>query len=149
MTVGSGGGPAAGIVIVGKGGGIALTASVAAAPLTPPEPGEGGWAAWESDSGSIAGSIFFSASTSPAAAGLAAPEPGEGGSAFDSEAEEEEDNGGAASDVADGNFAKNSEIGFQADLASSHARSVALRLPSATFSRMTDSEKRPAYCPFR
>src|SRR2546423_2921255 len=54
-----------------------------------------------------------------------------------------------ASDFALGKAARNSEIGFHADFVSSHARSVALRLPSATFSRMADSEKRPAYCPFR
>ena len=51
--------------------------------------------------------------------------------------------------VTAGNAARNSEIGFQADFASSHARSLALRLPSATFSRINDSEKRPAYCPLR
>ena len=49
----------------------------------------------------------------------------------------------AAADV------RNSEIGFQEDFASSHARSVGLKLPAAIFSRMADSEKRPANCPFR
>ena len=44
---------------------------------------------------------------------------------------------------------RNSEIGFQEDFASSQARSVGLKLPSAILSRMADSEKRPANCPFR
>ena len=75
------------------------------------------------------------------------------GSGFDSEEEreeaEEEDKDGDESDLATGNVARNSAIGFQADFVSSQARSAALRLPSATFSRMADSENRPAYCPFR
>src|SRR5205085_9651027 len=47
--LGSGGGPAAGIGIDGKGGGVALadsagfSSSVAAALLSTPEPGDGGW----------------------------------------------------------------------------------------------------------
>lgn len=45
--------------------------------------------------------------------------------------------------------ARNSEIGCQADLPSSHARSARLKVPFAIFSRMADSEKRPAYCPLR
>jgi len=45
--------------------------------------------------------------------------------------------------------ARNSEIGFQEDFASSQARSLGLKLPSAILSRMADSEKRPANCPFR
>ena len=57
--------------------------------------------------------------------------------------------GAAGSVFAAGNGARNSEIGFHAAFAWSQARSLALRLPSATFSRMADSEKRPAYCPFR
>ena len=51
--------------------------------------------------------------------------------------------------VSPGNDAKNSASGFQSDFASSQARSFWLRLPSAILSRMTDSEKRPAYCPLR
>ena len=127
--LGSGGGPAAGIGIDGKGGGVALadsagfSSSVAAALLAAPEPGEGGWAASDAGSG------------------------------FDSEEEreeaEEEDKDGDESDFAAGKVARNSAIGFQADFVSSQARSAALRLPSATFSRMADSENRPAYCPFR
>ena len=123
--LGSGGGPAAGIGIDGKGGGVALadsagfSSSVAAALLATPEPGEGGWAASDAGSG------------------------------FDSKEAEEEDKDGDGSDFAAGNAARNSAIGFQADFVSSQARSAALRLPSATFSRMADSENRPAYCPFR
>jgi hypothetical protein len=45
--------------------------------------------------------------------------------------------------------ARNSEIGFQEDFASSQARSLGLKLPSATLARMADSEKRPANSPFR
>ena len=56
---------------------------------------------------------------------------------------------GALDAAAAGADARNSEIGFQADFASSQARSLGLRLPSATLSRMADSEKRPANCPFR
>lgn len=52
-------------------------------------------------------------------------------------------------ELAAGMELRNSEIGFQAAFASSQARSVGLKLPSAIFSRMADSEKRPAYCPFR
>jgi hypothetical protein len=44
---------------------------------------------------------------------------------------------------------RNSEIGCQEDFASFQARSVRLKLPSVIFSRMADSEKRPASCPFR
>jgi len=100
-TDGSGGGPAAGIDIVGKGGGITRGAAA------------------------FGSSVIGGPDTTSATAA------------------------GPGSDFAVGNAAKNSEIGFHADFASSHARSVALREPSATFSRMADSEKRPAYCPFR
>ena len=51
--------------------------------------------------------------------------------------------------VAAGAAARNSEIGCQEDFASFQARSPALKLPSATLVRMSDSEKRPANCPFR
>ena len=44
---------------------------------------------------------------------------------------------------------RNSGIGCQADFDSLQARSAALNLPSASFSRIADSEKRPASCPFR
>src|SRR4051812_31631619 len=54
---------------------------------------------------------------------------------------------GAAS--ATGNEARNSPSGFHNALAWSQARSFSLRLLSAIFSRMMDSEKRPAYSPFR
>ena len=47
------------------------------------------------------------------------------------------------------NDARNSEIGCQDDFASSQARSLGLKLPSAILSRIADSEKRPANCPFR
>jgi hypothetical protein len=47
-----------------------------------------------------------------------------------------------------GSDSRNSGIGCHADFASLQARSVALKLPSASFARMSDSEKRPASCPF-
>jgi len=50
----------------------------------------------------------------------------------------------AGTELAAGGEARNSEIGFHADFASSQARSVGLKLPSAILSRMADSEKRPA-----
>ena len=55
----------------------------------------------------------------------------------------------AATEVAAGMAARNSEIGCQEDVASFQARSVGLKLPSAILARMSDSEKRPANCPFR
>src|ERR1043166_6525465 len=113
--IGSGGGPADGMVTVGNGGGFGVAAGVSPA-IFPSSVAAALWAASPSD--------------------------------FASEPEEDTD-GAAGSDLVSGNTANNSEIGFQAAFASSHARSVALRLPSATFSRMADSEKRPAYCPFR
>jgi len=117
--LGSGGGPAAGIGIDGKGGGVALEAS-------------------RGFCSSVAAALR---AASDAASGFDSEEAGE-------EAEEE-DKDGTGSDFAAGNAARNSAIGFQADFVSSQARSAALRLPSATFSRMADSENRPAYCPFR
>ena len=51
--------------------------------------------------------------------------------------------------AAAGRDLRNSEIGCHEDFASSHARSALLKLPSAIFPRMSDSEKRPASCPFR
>ena len=45
-------------------------------------------------------------------------------------------------------FSRNSGIGCHAAFASLQARSVALKLPSAIFARISDSEKRPASCPF-
>jgi len=117
--LGSGGGPAAGIGIDGKGGGVALEAS-------------------RGFCSSVAAALR---AASDAASGFDSEEAGE-------EAEEE-DKDGTGSDFAAGNVARNSAIGFQADFVSSQARSAALRLPSATFSRMADSENRPAYCPFR
>src|SRR5205814_9965878 len=87
---------------------------------------------------------------SVAAAMCAASDAGSGlASEEEGEEAEEEDKEGTGSDFAAGNAARNSAIGFQADFVSSQARSAALRLPSATFSRMADSENRPAYCPFR
>jgi len=119
--LGSGGGPAAGIGIDGKGGGVALEAS-------------------RGFCSSVAAALW---AASDAGSGFDSEEVGEG------EEAEEEDKDGDGSGFAAGNAARNSEIGFQADFVSSQARSAALRLPSATFSRMADSENRPAYCPFR
>src|SRR6266404_4294157 len=116
---GNGGGPAAGIVIEGSGGGVSrgdsagLSSSVAAALLATPKPSEGGSAAWDGGSASAAGALLGDV------------------------------------EVAAGTDARNSEIGFQEGFASSQARSVGLKLPSAILSRMADSEKRPANCPFR
>ena len=50
--------------------------------------------------------------------------------------------------LAAGSDSRNSGIGCHADFASLQARSAALKLPSASFARMSDSEKRPANCPF-
>jgi hypothetical protein len=119
ITEGNGGGPAAGIGIEGRGGGVSradsagLSSSVAAALLATPKPGEGRWAAWDGGSASAAGAAL------------------------------------ADIEVVAGTDPRNSEIGFQEDFASSQARSVGLKLPSAILSRMADSEKRPANCPFR
>ena len=136
-AAGNGGGPAArtgvGVAgstaaIEGRGGGLGrgvragLTSSVAAAVLATPKPAEGGWAAVDAGSASAAAAFSLSA-----AGGLET----------------------AGANVAVGSAARNSEIGFQEDFASSQARSVGLKLPSAIFSRMAYSEKRPANCPFR
>jgi hypothetical protein len=52
------------------------------------------------------------------------------------------------SDLVFGRDSRNSGIGCHADFDSLQARSAAVKLPSAIFSRMADSEKRPASCPF-
>ena len=69
--------------------------------------------------------------------------------AFDSAAGEDCVTDGTGLDVAAGSEARSSGIGCQADFASFQARSAELKLPSAILSRMEDSEKRPANCPFR
>ena len=134
----SGAGATAGEVITGNGGGpdARIGAGAGAAAGSGGGPGRGVSAGFAS---SVAAALL---ATPPAEGGWAASDGG-----FASVASEDSFSIGAG--VAADADAKNSEIGFQEDFASSQARSVELRLPSAIFSRMADSEKRPANCPFR
>ena len=132
MITGKGGGPAAetglGIagVKVGSGGGFAPEEGV--------EDSEADGAA-DFSTGSIAA---FSTGVSVAALFGA-----DSGPAFSMGA------AAGGSELVLGIDSRNSGIGCQADFDSLQARSAALKLPSAIFSRMADSEKRPANCPFR
>jgi hypothetical protein len=138
--LGNGGGPDAGIGIgigreaAGRGGGFAAD-------------GRG-----DSDSGVAAVSVFFSGSAGDLSFDAAAGDSGSdvetvfpigSTTAFSVDAV-----AAARSELVFESDSRNSGIGCHADFASLQARSVALKLPSAIFSRMADSEKRPANCPF-
>ena len=133
---GKGGGPAAGIGtgigdgVVGSGGGFAVVA------------GRG-------DSGSgIEGAFSIGATAAFSVDGVKDSVAGEAAFSTGSAAALSVDGGAADSELVFGSDSRNSGIGCHADFVSLQARSAALKLPSAIFCRMADSEKRPASCPF-
>ena len=134
----SGGRPVAGIddrgpgatlggVILGNGGGPAGEIGIGIADGVVGRGGGFGDDKGGGRSGSVGAADFVTASEAGSSPGLAA----------------------AVAELVLGSDSRNSGIGCHEDFASLQARSAALKLPSAIFSRMADSEKRPVSCPFR